>query len=316
MNDKFMWTYLIHLSTHFWGDESSPAEGWYGQKPWNDNNNVDIAVWDGTVKYLAETGFNTLIIDLGDAIQYETHPEICAPDAWSKEFLKKKLDEMRALGITPIPKLNFSTTHDGWMKMYHRMVSTPAYYAFCADVIGEVCELFESPELLHLGMDEEGLQLTGRDLSVCRNGELWWHDFNFLAKECEKHGARPWIWSDRMFTNTDEFFAKMSKSVLQSYWYYARFQDYPAGHDYNRLLTGYALLEEHGYDQVPTASCYSNNYTTRETLAHGKKIITPELLKGYMTAPWKMTHTAMRYDLLKEAEIFYHARKEFYPETL
>ena len=56
------------------------------------NNNVDLAIWDETVRFLAERKYNVLMIDVGDGIKYESHPEISAPDAWDKDFLKKKLD--------------------------------------------------------------------------------------------------------------------------------------------------------------------------------------------------------------------------------
>ena len=41
--------------------------------------------------------------------------------------MRKELDRMRALGLEPLPKLNFSTCHDAWLKDYHRMISTPQY---------------------------------------------------------------------------------------------------------------------------------------------------------------------------------------------
>ena len=65
---------------------------------------------------------------------------------------------LRALGIEPLPKLNFSTCHDAWLGPYSRMVSTPAYYDVCRDLIDEVAELFGGPRFFHLGMDEETAQ--------------------------------------------------------------------------------------------------------------------------------------------------------------
>lgn len=35
------------------------------------------------------------------------------------------------------------------------MVSTPAYYQCCKELIDEVTELFPSPRFFHIGMDEE-----------------------------------------------------------------------------------------------------------------------------------------------------------------
>ena len=174
MSNKMMWAYLIHLSMHMWEDETSKGRGLYVPKTYRETNDVDLRVWDSTVKYLGEHKYNTLLIDVGDAVKYERHPEISAPDAWDKDFFKKKLDEIRALGMTPIPKLNFSTGHDAWLKEYSRMVSSSIYYKVVEDLITETSELFGKPELFHLGMDEEdfGNQQT-YDYCVIRKDDLW-----------------------------------------------------------------------------------------------------------------------------------------------
>ena len=90
-----MWSYLIHLSEHMWDDASSAPRGTYLKPLYTENNNTDFKVWDEVIAYLAKCQYNTVLIDVGDAIQYERHPEISAPNAWSKDFIKKKLDEMQ-----------------------------------------------------------------------------------------------------------------------------------------------------------------------------------------------------------------------------
>ena len=77
---------------------------------------------------MARAGMNMLVIDLGDGIRYESHPEIAVQGAWPPARLREELARLRALGLEPIPKLNFSTAHDAWLHDYSRMVSTPAYY--------------------------------------------------------------------------------------------------------------------------------------------------------------------------------------------
>ncbi len=322
MKHSMMWAHLMHLSTHMWADASyddrNPA--WYAPK-YDEKNNVDIEVWDSTVKALAERQFNVLLIDVGDAVKYESHPEISAPDAWDKDFLKQKLGEIRALGIQPIPKLNFSCGHHAWLKQYNRMVSSPIYYQVCADLIREVCELFDFPEYFHLGFDEEQTN-TQRFLEkiVVRGEALWWHDLFFLANECEKHGARPWIWSDYFWEPGHDkiFLAKMPKSILQSNWYYNAFRDfpdnYPRPHAY-RIKT-YEILDEMGYDQVPTASSWEKVANIRETCAFCKERLNPEHLLGIMVAPWVFTKDEERFRLLDDAHRLYCGRKEFFPETL
>ena len=151
MKNHMIWAYLIHLSANMWGDtEDSKA-----YEPYRPQLITDDEVWKQTVDYLPSQGFNTLVIDLGDGVQYESHPEIAIPGAWSKDKLKAELDRIRSIGLTPLPKLNFSACHDIWMKDYSRMLSTKPYYEFCKDIITEVAELFGNPELFHLGLDEE-----------------------------------------------------------------------------------------------------------------------------------------------------------------
>ena len=319
MSNKFMWTYLIHLSTHMWLDEHFKSKSWFSvtSQPYSENNNVDLKIWDDTIKYLSECQYNTLVVDVGDAIKYESHPEICAPDAWDKDFLKKKLDEIRALGMTPIPKLNFSAGHDTCMKKYRRMVSTPEYYTFCADIIREVCEVFDYPEYFHIGFDEEiARKQAPHEMIVVRGEDRWWHDFYYICRECEKYGARPWIWSDYYWDNKELFLKNMSKSVLQSNWFYGEFTDYPKDHAYYTRIETYETFDRLGFDQVPTASSCQFYNNTYQTLAFGKERMNPESLKGYMTAPWRMVNRRNKYVLIEDAYRLFYAREEFYPETL
>ena len=317
MNNNFMWTFFIYLSTHMWVDEHTKPGSWFMPQPYKETNDTDIEVWDQTVKYLSEFKYNTLIIDLGDAVKYESHPEIAAPDAWDKDFLKKKLDEMRALGITPIPKLNFSAGHDTWMKKFRRLVATPEYYSFCSDIIKEVCELFDHPAYFHIGFDEEVVRKqTAHEMIVVRGDDLWWHDFNFICRECEKHGARPWIWSDYYWDHKDLFIKNMSKDVLQSNWFYGEFKEYPQDHIFHTRIETYEVLDKLGFDQVPTASTWQFVNNTYQTVAFGKERLDPGLLKGYMTVPWVRTTKERQYRIIDDAYRLYYAREKFYPETL
>ena len=104
-----IWVYYIELSRHMWADETAKKDYFYLPKgsvgdlyDYNEENQVDVETWDEIIAYLAKTKFNTAVIDLGDQIAWESHPEICAPGAWTKEFFKTKLDEIRALGIVSL----------------------------------------------------------------------------------------------------------------------------------------------------------------------------------------------------------------------
>ena len=315
--NDLMFAYYMEFSTHMWDDESTPARYLNMSPNYTENNNIDEALFDEMMVFLAEHGYSTVVIDVGDAVKTESHPEIAAPDAWSREKMEKKLAWIRSLGLEPIPKLNFSACHHTWLKEYRRMLSTPKYYEVCADLIREVSEIFSSPRLFHLGMDEENYaNQKWRDMVVIRGEKLWWHDAYFLFEQCEKNGARPWVWSDYYWDHPDLFVKYMPKSVLQSNWFYGYFQHYNPGDYHYSGMHGYEKLNELGYDQVPTCSTWATNDNPKQTLANCRGVIAPEYLKGYMTAAWCRTTRENEYTMKNEAVRLYYARKEYYPETL
>ena len=318
MKKDMLWGIMIYLGDHMWDDETTPPRGWYLDPLYTEDMQTTEKAWDMAVQFMAERQYNLALIDVGDGMKFESHPEISTPNAWSKDFLRKKLCEMRALGIEPIPKLNFSTAHDTWMKGYRRMISTPAYYQFCADVIREVCEVFDHPRFFHLGCDEESAehQKTFEMITV-RHAELWWHDFYFLCRECEKNGTRPWIWSDYVWKNEELFLKHMPKDVVQSNWYYHEFKDFGDNHPGRcRSIECYELLDKHGFDQIPTGSTWAYSNNLLQTVGHGKAKLSEERLLGFLGAPWCFTNEEGVYTLFNEANKLYLARKKFYPETL
>ena len=308
---KKIWAFFLKLSTNMWGDEGGSWE----YSPFFPELITDDVTWKQVVDFLPMQGFNTVLIDVGDGIQYESHPEISIPGAWSKEKLRKELDYMRSLGLTPIPKLNFSTGHDAWLKEYSRMISTSIYYKVCEDLIKEVAELFDYPDYFHLGMDEEdpGHQHM-MSYCVVRQKDLWWHDAYFFFDIVEKLGMRPWIWSDFCWHQPEAFLAKMPKSVLQSNWAYHAIKRNPDGSLVDTAYQTYVILEEHGFDQVPTSSTWTRWFNSLETMKLSKEFISPDRLVGHMTAGWFFTTKEHLYSLYNDAYRFGLAKNEVYPE--
>ncbi|MGB9620253.1 MAG: Tat pathway signal protein, partial [Armatimonadota bacterium] len=149
-----IWGYLIHLGYNMWLDREAPEL----DKPDLSAKSYlrfDEELWDELLPAMSAAGVNTLVIDLGEGVRYASHPEIAVDGSWSVEKLQAEVERLRSMGIEPIPKLNFSATHDAWLGPYSRMVSTSTYYEVCRDLIGEVIEIFDGPPLFHLGMDEE-----------------------------------------------------------------------------------------------------------------------------------------------------------------
>jgi hypothetical protein len=171
------------------------------------------------------------------------------------------------------------------------MVSTKKYYQVCEDLIKDVAEIFDHPRFFHLGYDEETANHQRSHLfAVCRQGELWWHDFLWFAKVTENTGCRPWIWSDYCWHHKDEFMKRMPKSVLQSNWYYgAQFDVSKMSEGSRPHVQTYEDLDKAGFDQVPTGSNWSCDTNFADTIKYCDEHCSKERIKGFMMAPWTRT---------------------------
>jgi hypothetical protein len=282
-----IWGALLHMGTNMWSDV--PVKSWGSFKPEElslvcaaDHLRFDEAVWRTLTERMRTAGMNLVVIDLGEALQYQSHPELAVKGSWPLDKFRAELARLRAMGLEPIPKLNFSTSHDTWLKEYGREVSTPTYYKVCADLIREVCAIFDKPRFFHLGYDEEtaGNQ-TQYGYVVVRQGELWWHDFLFFVKEVERQGVRPWIWSDYYWNNPDEFLKRMPKFVLQSNWYYGEAFD----PEKDKMVKAYLDLDKAGFDQIPTGSNWSNNVNFKGRSGSAKRTSPPNASRASSWPP-------------------------------
>ncbi len=292
-----IWANLLHLSYNFWLDRIVPEyQDTLSHLTAQPYLRCDKNLWNDVTNRMSEIGMNMLVIDVGDAIQFSSHPEIAVEGAWTIPQLKEELSRLRDLGLEPIPKLNFSTAHDVWLKEYSRMVSTPTYYKVCRDLITETAELFDGPRVFHLGMDEETAAHQAQyAYAVMRQHELWWHDLFLLTDAVDAAGSRPWIWSDYIWHHQEEFLQKMPQRILQSNWYYGnRFSNFPADDLQKIYVNAYDLLNQHQYDQIPTGSNWNNDINFVETIKYCIEHISPDRLQGFLMAPWARTEETVR----------------------
>lgn len=288
LHHDFVWATLVHFSTNLWHDIGNTrcdrSSIW--KSPASPTLRFDRALWNEYVDKLVECGSNAIVIDLGDAMIYDSHPEIAVEGAFTKDEMRAELDRLNALGFEVIPKLNFSATHDVWLGEYSRMLSTKKYYEVCRDLIDEACELFDA-RLFHLGFDEETYEHQREyDYVTVRNGDLWWHDLLFMVECVERNGARALVWSDYARTKADEFVAKLPKSVVPVNWYYFT--------EFGENLTEFAeirvkpfhIFEEHGYDQIPGGSVEYHKENMELLAKYCKEHIPPERLLGFIQTTW------------------------------
>ncbi len=316
-----IWANLIHLSYNMWFD--CPASAFKTPSPGlvNPVLRFDDQLWHDLLDRMAAVGMTMVVLDLGDAVRYRSHPEIAVRNAWTPARLRQELARARALGIEVIPKLNFATSHDNWLGPYARMVSTEPYYRVCRDLIAEVCDLFDGPRFFHLGMDEEtAVNQVYNRLAVIRQFDLFWHDLDLLFAAVRKGGARPWVWSDYQWYHPDDFFKHMPRTVLQSNWWYSglrpetilirsnpQVMDNGKGNitDPLRLkpVKAYLELERHGYDQVPTGGTHARPGNLRNTVAFARRHIAPRRLFGFLQTTWMPTLEAYRDQHLKAIDL-------------
>ncbi|MBE6700384.1 MAG: hypothetical protein E7582_00635 [Ruminococcaceae bacterium] len=303
--------------------------------------------WNKVVDASHKAGINMIILDLGEGVKWETHPELAKKGAWGREQIKKEVLRLRELGIALIPKINLSTCHDLWLGPYRTEITKPLYYRVVRDLIRECYDLFLEPEYIHLGMDEEGdftQQISYPNLIRYRKGDLLWHDLNWMLDCVRSTGATPWIWADFCMTDYDNFVKNVStENLLLSPWYYnavkkEHFTYLTPGSDgyinaqrypYNFMKFDYEedkpllkLTRENmvpcakaGYDVVPcTSDCFKCAYNTEDMFEHFKENAPKERVKGFMTAPWKGTIDSEVDEILKNISLLAEAKKKYYGE--
>ena len=327
---------LLHLGHNMWCDwvpddidaAALAAGGTSGHSPFPDTElRSKDDLWRKATDHAAAKGLNMNVIDLGEGLIYPSHPELSIKGSWTPERMRAEIARLNALGIEVIPKLNFSTTHNGWLKQYRRMLSTPTYYKVCEDIIADVAEIFDTPRFFHIGFDEETAHHQdnsrwGLYISV-RKGEFWWYDFLHIVRTVEKNGMRAWTWSDYGWDHPD-YYTRCPKSVLMSNWYYDEsyggFELAENKTQCKKRLQGFYELDKAGFEQVPCGTNWSG--WKRRQLKIGaddvigklvkvcRRDISKKLLKGFMMAPWASCDTQEHLDFnLKGIDLFAEALK-------
>ena len=316
---------LFHLGHNMWSEWLPPElmkPEFVGKGHWPDFElKFETESWERLVARMVERKINLVVLDLGEGIVYPSHPELAVKGSWSPDRMKEEVVRLKGLGIEAIPKLNFSATHDGWLKQYGLQLTQPAWYAVVRDVIRDVAEIFGRPRFFHIGFDEENVgHAGGLNYFVMRKGELWWHDFLYTVKCVEDCGSRPWVWSDHGWGDMT-YFTRCPKSVVQSNWYYDEahggFDPKTNKTDDHKRLIEFWNLEKAGFDQIPCGTNWvgwkrkQENCGADDVMSSlvklGREVIAPERLLGFMMAPWARTDRAHEdwnlrgIDLLAEA---------------
>ena len=332
MKEK-IWAILVHLSMDMWIGEQNAL-------PLSEVFDEDM--WHDIIDEAEKCGMNAIVLDVGNGVRFASHPEIAKEDAYSSAWVKAEVKRCKEKGITLIPKLNFSTTHDFWLGEYARMISTSVYYKVAKDLIEEVYEMFERPAHIHIGMDEESYQyLKKHSFVVYRQGDLYFKDLKYLCDCVNNLGAKPWIWSSPMYDHPEMFkkYISPDEVIINPYNYNAlvpehytpiesraEYVTYYNEDKYKEMgikfveedpyLVNFRLkslpMMEYGYKYVPCASVFNRcDYNTEDIMAYYKKYANDDQILGYITAPWvKTTKNERSLTYYEESFRFFKEAKE------
>lgn len=285
---------LLHLGTGMWWMEHNL----YKELP------LHRPSWRKLTEKMAAKRMNMVLLDIGEGLVWPSHPELAYKGALDVETFRRELARLRSLGLEPIPKLNFSTTHNFWLGEARRWCSTSRYYRLCDDLVRDAAAVFDAPRFLHIGFDEEkAANQSGMDICISRNVDLWYHDLNEHVRSIEKAGMRAMMWSDYGWHN-DDFVRRCPKSVVQNNWYYDEdlqgFDPAQANAEFAARLNLFLKLDKAGFEQIPCGSTWRSaiqrgsgiavNRSMAELVAFCRDRLDPKLLKGFLMAPWEMCH--------------------------
>ena len=313
--------FLMHLGGNMWQKPDNVRMYKKESIDWlyRDYLVTDDATWHTVTDFLPGCGINTLLIDMGEAVELKSHPELAVRGSWSQEKFKDELKRLRSIGLEPLPKFNFSACHNAWMKDMIYRIGTKEYYRFCNDIIDEACELFDGPALFHLGMDEEdesSQRINGHAVIVTKTPEKFAEDTQKLFDACKRNGARPWMWAGvsvlDYYGGEKRFAEAVPHDVVLSNYHYGSIHVGSDDMYASPSVRHYKTLEQLGYDQIPCASAWSEPTCNLRTMNFAKNYMDDSKLLGFLSAPWHLTVPDMLYGLLHDATCQKLAIEKYY----
>lgn len=333
-NKEKVWALLINLGI------------WNPSEKITDELQFDQEVWEEIVDESAKSGINTFIIDVGAGIMFPSHPELTLPGAWTQKKLRDEIKRCREKGIKLIPKLNFSATHDNWLGEYSKMLCTSVYYKVCNDMIKDAYELFEHPEYIHIGMDEETAlhaSQTKNGLAMFRTGSQWYSDIRFLVDCVQGTGAKPMMWRWPLFQNPElykEWFDP-DEVILMPFNYHAikkehwtpvssrqEYIKYYSKPEYQGMNIEFVeqdpfnvqfmekaipLMKQEGYCYIPIVSLYNKcEYCMPDTFEYFRDNAPEDQVLGFTAAAWYHPIPKYKDEYIETIRAFKKAKEEIY----
>ena len=104
-----IWANLLHLSYNMWPDRRPDSWGHYTPDQLHyvqvsDTLRFDDSLWRDITDKMAKVGMNMVVIDVGDGIQFKSHPEISVKQAWSRARLYSSFRDQATQGFAKFSK--------------------------------------------------------------------------------------------------------------------------------------------------------------------------------------------------------------------
>ena len=259
------------------------------------------------LRFAASCGYDSVLWEVEDMVQWETCPECVSRDAFPKAEFREILDEAKALGLAPIPLLQtfghaeYILSHEpysAWRELPEKKdcycVSTPAVRDFLKRFLHEYLDLFgDDVRFFHLGGDEA---YSFGKCPVCASRdrmELYAEHLRAVAEELLERGIRPGCWSDMVLACDGDSIARhLPRDFVLWHWDYGYRGD---GASSGRAQKT-SLLKERGYDIVFCAAAESSGddpflpmYSRHApNIAAGAKLVREESLLGFCVTSWSI----------------------------
>ena len=167
---------------------------------------------------LPSLGFNAILWELEDKVEWETCPECVWPEALSKKEFRELLAETRAWGLEPIPLLQTvghaeyvlqHPSYHAFRELAHRSdcycTSNAKVTKFLQSWVAEYLDLFGDLRYFHLGGDEAYVfgkcPQCSTDPTLRGRNQLFGKHIRAVAEPLLKKQVRPGIWNDMIMAD-------------------------------------------------------------------------------------------------------------------
>ncbi|MCM8823073.1 MAG: hypothetical protein NC822_00135, partial [Candidatus Omnitrophica bacterium] len=208
--------FLLHI-THY-----DPE--WYKLKSKEKPFDLDLGI--EIVEEIKKVGLNLLIIDCGDGIRYNSHPELARCYTLPPSYLKKLVKYAQENGIEVVPKLNFSQSgyhhHNDWFYPYNELFDNPQYWQIAFDIIDELIEICQPQHYFHIGMDEDHDRAISQYIKAIKTlrNHLKQRKLKALMWNDSAQSGRALVHAEKVMYAEDN----IPKDVVQILWDYNNFQ--------------------------------------------------------------------------------------------